>query len=468
MRILYYNWARYDCNNGGGVTVYQRNLINFLAARGEADVVFLSAGDVYSPFSGVPFIRRAPGSGSCRSYELVNSPVAAPAALLHNDLHSYMDTDNPGILDMVAGFIRGQGGFDVLHFNNLEGLPLNILKLKEYFPRMKIVFSLHNYFLFCPQVQLFQHQAGKSCDDYAGGKICLSCRYKEITPALMLDKLRRYFAEGSAWPTVLRPWLTIQARRLTEKILSVGKQKNQARDFAEFRRLNIDYINKYADCVVAVSNRVAEIAAAMGIDPVRCRVGYIGSDAAEDKPIRRKVPDNKMFSLIFAGYAKTDKGFYFMCEALCRLDESLRRRIRIVLAARKMETLDARRCVERLRACFYRVETYDGYRRDELPDLLKDVQLGIVPVLWEDNLPQVAIEFAAHGVPVLASEMGGASELSDSPYFRFRGGDYNDFTAKLAYIVRHPQILNDYWLHHRPPRTMHEHWAELSAVYAGA
>ena len=28
--------------------------------------------------------------------------------------------------------------------------------------------------------------------------------------------------------------------------------------------------------------------------------------------------------------------------------------------------------------------------------------LSIVPVLWEDNLPQIAIESIAYGVPVLA------------------------------------------------------------------
>ena len=47
-----------------------------------------------------------------------------------------------------------------------------------------------------------------------------------------------------------------------------------------------------------------------------------------------------------------------------------------------------------------------GYRK-ELDDLLRDVDVGLIPVLWEDNLPQVAIEMqetlqklvdAKHGV----------------------------------------------------------------------
>lgn len=468
MKILYYNWARYDSGHGGGVTVYQRNLADYLAGGGDADAVFLSSGDVYSPFSVRPFIRRAPGSSICPSYELVNSPVAAPAALLHYDLRSYLDTENTSVLDLVADFIRAQGGFDVLHFNNLEGLPLNILRLKEIFPRMRIVFSLHNYFLFCPQVQLFRYQDAQNCIDFASGRNCVSCRYKEITPALVTEKLRRYFAPRSLLPMLLYPWLAFWARRKTRNMLSAGKQKNTAENFAVFRCLNIEYINKYADCVLAVSKRVAEIAAAQGVNPALCRVGYIGSDAAAHRPMPATAADKRIFSLMFAGYAKADKGFYFLCEALLQLDENLRRRMRIVLAARKMNHPEVRRRIALLREHFYKVETYDGYRREELPRLLADVQLGVVPVIWEDNLPQVAIEFAAHGVPVLASDRGGASELSTSPYFRFKGGDCGDFAAKLSFIVQNPRMAADYWKGYHPPLTMRQHWDELSVVYAGA
>ena len=50
---------------------------------------------------------------------------------------------------------------------------------------------------------------------------------------------------------------------------------------------------------------------------------------------------------------------------------------------------------------------------------MEDVNLGIVPPLWEDNLPQVAIEMISNGIPVLTSMNGGAKELNSHVMFRF-------------------------------------------------
>ena len=42
-----------------------------------------------------------------------------------------------------------------IHFNNFEGLSLNVLKIKEDFPDIKIIVSLHNYYLFYSFVSSF-------------------------------------------------------------------------------------------------------------------------------------------------------------------------------------------------------------------------------------------------------------------------------------------------------------------------
>ena len=44
---------------------------------------------------------------------------------------------------------------------------------------------------------------------------------------------------------------------------------------------------------------------------------------------------------------------------------------------------------------------------------------GVVPVLWHDNLPQVAIEMHARHIPLLTSDMGGAQELGNCPEMVF-------------------------------------------------
>ena len=107
----------------------------------------------------------------------------------------------------------------------------------------------------------------------------------------------------------------------------------------------------------------------------------------------------------------------------------------------------------------------DGYVLDELPILLKDVNLGIVPVLWEDNLPQVAIEMVSCGVPVLCSSYGGASELCDSELFRFDGGNTQDLLNHITHFLHYPMDLNKYWDYHNSLKTMSDHIGELKRYY---
>ena len=52
MRILYYNWVDYldDEHRGGGVSVYQVNLINALAPLDDVFVTYLSSGISHDKF----------------------------------------------------------------------------------------------------------------------------------------------------------------------------------------------------------------------------------------------------------------------------------------------------------------------------------------------------------------------------------------------------------------------------------
>ena len=88
---------------------------------------------------------------------------------------------------------------------------------------------------------------------------------------------------------------------------------------------------------------------------------------------------------------------------------------------------------------------FNGYTHEQLKLIMDEIDLGIVPVVWEDNLPQVAIEYVAHGVPVLTSDLGGAQELSKATEFVFKSGNINDFVEKISNIIEDRQILNKYF-----------------------
>ena len=93
------------------------------------------------------------------------------------------------------------------------------------------------------------------------------------------------------------------------------------------------------------------------------------------------------------------------------------------------------------------------------------MNLGIVPILWEDNLPQVAIEQMAYGVPIMVSDLGGAKELVQDPNFIFRSGDMEDFISKLMKVIEDRELLDNFWSKCRHLTTLQEHVTELIEIY---
>ncbi|MFN7050649.1 MAG: glycosyltransferase, partial [Gemmobacter sp.] len=233
---------------------------------------------------------------------------------------------------------------------------------------------------------------------------------------------------------------------------------------ADFVRL----INENCDVVLGVSRRVCDVAAHFGIRADLLRTSYIGTAQApkwaETSAKPTILPADGMLTIAYLGYMRMDKGFFFLLDALEDLPDEMAARIRLVICAKRGEQATMRRItalVERFADVLYA----DGYSHDNLDDLLADVDLGVVPVLWEDNLPQVAIEMHARHIPLLTADMGGAQELADCPAMTFRAGSTDSFTERLAAILAGEVAAADYWARAQAPVSMAAHVDELLAIF---
>lgn len=496
IKILYYNWVDFEDpeQRGGGVSVYQRNLVDAAVERGDA-VWFFSSGTSYSPFTRRPFLREVKGQvAGVRKFELVNSAVFSPGqAAFGQDMIS-----SPPMEAVFAEFLRVYGPFDVVHFNNLEGVPVSFLRLaREHAPGTKVLYSLHNYYPFCPQVNLW-FQEKSACRDFREGKKCVNClvnppSQRATKKIYQVDYcLRRLGLGPKSGPYRLATWLIHGPLRHTYRgakallRLASGRRKAAAEAkpavildaaaaerFAQRRRLFVDALNTHADHVLAVSRRVAELAAGFGIDPARVRTLYIGTRFAQaDSPFESAPPggvhaprvpaEGGVLRVAYLGYMRRDKGFYFFLDALEKMPAGLAGRLGLVFAA-KLWDRHAYERIKRMAHRFAAVSFYDGYTHARLPRILAGVDLGIVPVLWEDNLPQVAIECVGSGVPVLTSDRGGARELLDCPSLVFKAGSYADFYARLRAILEDPELLRTALARRAPLFTPQEHYDRLRA-----
>ncbi|WP_299421906.1 glycosyltransferase [uncultured Shimia sp.] len=492
MKILYYNWVDYlDAESrGGGVSIYQRNVMAELGQKKDVEVSFLSAGLAYDlPAREVRWepLRHGKNRNQPRHYEIINSGVLAPAHHCFGDL---AQVDHSATQAAFFDFVEKTGPYDVIHFNNIEGLPVSALALKRKWPHTKVIFSLHNYYPFCPQVN-FWYQEKETCKDFANGRKCAECvtgghdaHHIKLANGLSFRLKKAGLEPGSRGFDFSFVWVMRLGRRavgLQKRLRQLLKPKSAtppartkdsapiAEKFVLRRAEMVKTINQNCDLVLCVSEAVRNIAVQYGLDQEICITSYIGTQQAaafERTPPRAQLlRGDGTFTLGFLGYMRRDKGFMFLLDALEALPDELAKRVRFTAAARQGDEETMAR-LDKLGNRLAELTHVDGYSHDDLEALLAGIDVGVVPVLWHDNLPQVAIELHSRHIPLLTADMGGAQELANCPEMVFPAGDVQAFCARISTILKGEIDMDAYWRSARAPTTMDTHIHELMTHYA--
>lgn len=480
MKVVYYNWVDHDDiqKRGGGVTVYQKNLASHMPAEG---TYFISAGVYYVKKSPDPHFTR-----QGNKFFIYNSGTLAPS---HASFGRKEQIYHVGTTNVFIKALEEIGTPDIVHFNNIEGLPVETLyAIKRAFPQTHLIFSVHNYYPFCPQVNLWRKEQS-NCIDFYEGRGCTNCvsapkafdkqsrRYHRTN---FTDKLRpdtskfvKFFVSLFAdvvWTIARRPSRRpnreddVASTKLPYFPFEHRDLSVEGSFFAQRRANFVKAINDCCSIVLPVSNRVGELCKKYGIDPSLLRTSYIGTGQSHHyDPTKRVAKPVK--SIGYLGYMRRDKGFYFFLEAMNRLPRSISEKLTLIVAAKNTDGRAVEE-IQELATKFENVIYVDGYTPNTLPSILKKTDLAVVPVLWEDNLPQVAIEANCHNVAVFASDLGGPAEVTGrNPDFTFDAGSHPDFIAKLSKIVSEGITVEGYWKGTMMPINMEQHCEELRGIY---
>lgn len=471
MKILYYNWVPFDekKGRGGGVSVYLRDLIESMISSDPLfEIWFLSSGYYYDDNDrSLRYEEISNKYGKkCRTFTILNSPVVSPAYFSFFSLDILLDDTRLG--ELFESFLNVHGPFDVVHYHNLEGLSLSVFNKHFLFKDTAFIYTMHNYYALCPQVNLWREEM-ENCMLTDTGKECLNCM-REHVPLEKLSKKKTYeYILKKKFSSEIEKEYKIREKEIDKEFFEeehrmlYDYEKERIIDAAgRYRKTMIKTLNDMFDLVIGVSKRTCVIAEREGVSPRVIRQVYIGSKIAEDVTVSKHVEDKKVLSIIYMGYQRKDKGYNFFAECMNKLYGEVASRINLTIAAKSLPKTEMI-MIDKNKFAGY---TYmDGYKREEIKEMLKGQDLGIVPVLWEDNLPQVAIEMVANGVPILTSDRGGASELTDNENFVFKAGDMDEFIECIRRFVENPNFLNDYWSGFHGLTTMEEHINTLKDIY---
>ena len=303
----------------------------------------------------------------------------------------------------------------VVHVQELAGLPSSLLDVARE-SGVPVVMTLHDYFLLCSTFKLFDSD-GRVCLRREIGADCVATTAAApggpdlLVEATIAHELAR---AKEAVPLVrrvsfapLRPVLEPVFRRASgaggpgRPRAPSARVEASAAAFQRRREANVARLNR-VDSLVAVSHRVREIYGLLGVDRERIQTVHPTLARLERMRPRRVAGRRPVTFAALGGIPSRAKGADLLAEAAASMVASGAAGGFRLLAFGHYEQTVARE-LERLPG----VELRGAYGGEELDDLLDEVDVGIMPSLWEEAYGLAGVEFLAKGIPVIGNAIGG-------------------------------------------------------------
>jgi glycosyltransferase involved in cell wall biosynthesis len=109
--------------------------------------------------------------------------------------------------------------------------------------------------------------------------------------------------------------------------------------------------------------------------------------------------------------------------------------------------------------------TFDGPRERE--QVLRSLDVVVVPSTWHENNPSATIEAFAHGVPVITADLGSMPEVVHHAKngLLFAPGNAASLARQIQRLIDEPDLLATLAAGIEPPRTVRQEVDDIESVY---
>ncbi|HVE69374.1 MAG TPA: glycosyltransferase [Solirubrobacteraceae bacterium] len=419
MKILHVGWG-FRPWRPGGLIAYAEDLMAEQARRGHEVAYFLSGR--HYPGLRRPRLRRWRRDGVAM-LEALNAPVVF--ALERGTRHPEADLSEPWLERTFAGLLAELRP-DVVHVQELAGIPSSVIEV-AHDAGVPVLMTLQDYFGLCSTMRLYD-SSGAVCLRRQVGADCVATNAGAPADAGPLVARTLHFELERAKRAVpgVRRIDFARARPVVDAVVqavsrlrapgpgaaepAAGSSRDPAALAAAFQRrrdVNVQRL-RAVDRLVAPSRRVAEIYRTLGVDGPNLQwVPLTVSHLEHLRPRRLDAPPRPVTFATLGACTSPSKGLHLVLDALRRIAAAgAERELRLLVYGFVDPAAEAEL------AGHPSVELRGTFGAPQLDEILEEVDVGLLPSVWEEAYPFAGLEFLAKGIPLVATPIGGIVEYA--------------------------------------------------------
>jgi len=308
---------------------------------------------------------------------------------------------------------------DIIHFHNFLGLSLGIADSAQKHS-IPYIFTPHNYWILCPRLYLLNKEGALCSGPSSDGKKCSECvdnKNKADDYSKRLKEAIRFFSSEQC--LIIPP-----STRVKEQLIQNG-----------FTEKNVKVVQQVSPTVERLWEQIGK----------------------SRNVTRKKSP----LTIIYCGALLPLKGVHILVAAVQRLSKDVR--IQLYGAG-------SQQYIEYLRGLDAKgiIEFKGAYNMDDLTEILRHTDLFVAPSLCEETGGLVLTEALAARVPVIASRIGGYTDLvqHDVNGFLFTPGDVQELVTILERIIADNTLLAKLCGKITKPKFFDDYIKELDIMYS--
>jgi glycosyltransferase involved in cell wall biosynthesis len=450
----------------GGVANYTRPLALKFQELGN-EVHYLYSGAFRNKYNLLiaPYIRTEEEHFPFKCAEIVNSDNL-PFNFGHPelDIHSQrMETIINRYLDRIKP--------DVMHVHSRLGFPCSINEIAHK-KGIVVLNTIHVYGYIC-QRRVMIDSGGNPCN---GPADIIKCAFCNGTLNLGKEKLRagfrnfmktlqkrseRLYGAAEALRKFLKQPVSPIDQVTPPPLCADRKQMVLLSERLEERlQYNINTLNTYSRVNICVSTDVKRTLMNYGVKEQQLLVQHIGSTIAE-KQIQNEHPLHKPVVIGNIGGVDHYKGTHVLIDAASRIDR--KDFILKIFGKYKREYVEEiSKGKDNLT-----VEFVGRYEPKDLPDILRQIDIMVLPSICNDTAPQTIFEAYSHGIPIIASDIGGFPDFITNNVngLLFKAGNSKDLARQIGFILSHPEKISEYRKQVPRLKTINDNATELILLY---
>jgi len=365
--------------------------------------------------------------------------------------NSFEETFNDAAIDEKFRMVLDEVSPDIVHIHHLLFLSHGIVReIKKR--NIPIAYTLHDYWLMCYRGQLVKEDL--SLCESGPCPECLFClRY-----LLGIKKYSLYLY------SFLRVWLSPAGINVLKKVYLLFKNRKFANEFEIWKRSLRD-IRMKIDLFIAPSYFIKNKFSKFGIQDDRIVYLPYGFDH-KNHMVNKKTKSYKI-RFGFMGTLLPVKGLDVLISAFKKVygDGAVLSIYGKLFAYSGFESYPEKLRKDSIEDT--RIKLKGGYDHKDISDILADIDVLVVPSVWQENAPLVIQEAFLSKTPVIASKIGGIPELISHGEngLLFEPGDINDLQSKMQYILDNPNIIDEFQDNIPKIKSIEENAAELEEIY---